>query len=69
MCRNHGLTTVVVSEGVHGCGGEVWPVAVACGGGQQVGGGGELWRATKVAAAACGGVRQRVAAVCCGSSP
>ncbi len=44
MRRNHGLT-VVVSEGVHGGGGEVRPAAVACGGGQRVGGGGERRRA------------------------
>ena len=34
MRRNHGLT-VVVSEGVHGGGGEVRPAAVACGGGHK----------------------------------
>jgi hypothetical protein len=54
MRRNHGLT-VVVSEGVHGGGGEVWPVVVACGSGQRVGGSGERRRATKAAAAVCYG--------------
>jgi hypothetical protein len=61
MCRNHGLT-VVVSKGIHGCGGEVWPVAVACSGWPA------SWRRRR--AAACnkgggGGVR-RCAAACGG---
>ena len=54
MRRNHGLT-VVVGKGVRGGGDGVRHAAVACGSGNQGGGGGEWGRATKAAAAVCGG--------------